>query len=215
VKGIATKDYLRGAFHTARARLQVWKRRRIIRREVSTQGGRVIVGSGATLYDGWLETDRNVLNILNPDDWKLLFNDNSLDAILAEHVWEHFTAEEGLAAAVHCFQYLKPGGYIRVAVPDGFHPDNAYIEDVRPGGSGAGAKDHKVLYTYRTFSDVFTAAGFEVFPKEYFNESGYFVENHWAESEGMICRSKRFDARNKDGQLRYTSIVLDAVKPIV
>lgn len=34
---------------------------------------------------------------------------------------------------------LKPGGYVRVAVPDGFHPDPAYIEMGRPGGYGTGS----------------------------------------------------------------------------
>ena len=53
----------------------------------------------------------------------MYFNEGSIDAILAEHVWEHLAEEEGLAAAKCCYRYLRPGGYLRVAVPDGFHPD--------------------------------------------------------------------------------------------
>jgi predicted SAM-dependent methyltransferase len=48
--------------------------------------------------------------------------------MLAEHVWEHLTEEEGLAAARACFKYLSPGGFLRVVVPDGLHPDPAYVE---------------------------------------------------------------------------------------
>jgi len=46
-----------------------------------------------------------------------------LDAILAEHVWEHLTKEEALIAALTCYRYIKNGGYLRVAVPDGPHPN--------------------------------------------------------------------------------------------
>lgn len=38
--------------------------------------------------------------------------------MLAEHVWEHMTKEEGIMAAKHCYEFLQDGGYIRVAVPD-------------------------------------------------------------------------------------------------
>ena len=71
-----------------------------------------------------------------------------MDAILAEHVWEHLDCFAAIVAAQNCFKYLKPGGYIRVAVPDGWHPDKDYIDYVKPGGWGAGSDDHHVLYTY-------------------------------------------------------------------
>ena len=145
-----------------------------------------------------------------PFDWSDNLAPASLDAILAEHVWEHLTLDEGVAAAHQCFAYVKPGGYVRAAVPDGFNPDPAYLEMVRPGGCGAGAEDHKVLYTYRTFSNVFEAARFRVELLEYFDENGEFHCREWSPEEGMIHRSSRFDERNRNGRLAYTSIVLDA-----
>jgi len=89
---------------------------------------------------------------------------------LAEHVWEAFDIEESLVAARNCFRFLKPGGYLRVAVPDGNHPNPLYIADVRPGGSGSGAEDHKFLYTHSTLSTVFESAGLKVNLLEYFDE---------------------------------------------
>ncbi len=143
----------------------------------------------------------------------LFFQPSSLDAILAEHVWEHLHPYEAVVAAKMCYAFLKPGGYLRVAVPDGFHPDDSYRDAVKPGGTGAGADDHKVLYTYLSFRDVFINAGFDVRLQEYFDEHGEFRCNDWDPSEGMIQRSKRFDPRNSSERLAYTSIILDAIKP--
>ena len=109
-------------------------------------------------------TDQDVLNLLVEGDWLAYFSPNSLDAILAEHIWEHLTPEEAAVAAMLCFKFLKPGGYLRVAVPDGFHPDPAYIEDVKPNGKGPGADDHKLLYTYHTFSQGFHFGGLQCCP---------------------------------------------------
>ena len=133
---------------------------------------KVIVGAGGTFQTGWVSTDIEHLNILDPENWGRYFAEGSIDAILAEHVWEHLTGEESLLAARNCFKYLKHHGYLRVAVPDGFHPSREYIEDVKPGGRGAGADCHKILYNYKTLSRVFTAADFDVDLIEWFDEKG-------------------------------------------
>ena len=132
--------------------------------------------------------------------------------MLAEHVWEHLTIDQGLEAAQRCFEYLKPGGYLRVAVPDGFHPDELYRHRVRPGGSGAGADDHRVLYNHITLADIFEKAGFRVDLLEYFDSEGKFHFVDWNPEDGKINRSWRFDRRNEDGATNYTSIILDAYK---
>ena len=132
--------------------------------------------------------------------------------MLAEHVWEHLTLHEGLTAAKQCFEYLKPGGYLRVAVPDGFHPDQKYIEGVKVDGTGPGADDHKVLYTYKTLKELFSSAGFRVELLEYFDAEGEFHFVNWDTRSGTIRRSLRFDKRNANGELKYTSIILDAHK---
>ena len=103
---------------------------------------RIVIGASGIFDDGWINTDIEYLNILIPGHWKRCFRKNSIDAILAEHVWEHLTIHDGLVGAKQCFEYLKPSGYLRVAVPDGFHPDPKYIERVKVGGTGPGADDH-------------------------------------------------------------------------
>jgi predicted SAM-dependent methyltransferase len=175
---------------------------------------RIVVGAGGTRFEGWIPTEQDVLNLLLESDWLRYFKRDSLDAILAEHVWEHLASEESVIAATNCFAFLKPGGYLRVAVPDGFHPDADYVESVRPGGSGAGADDHKVLYTYDRFRDLFYSIGFDVVLLEYFDERGEFHYQEWSSADGFVERSRRFDSRNADGRLSYTSIILDARKPV-
>lgn len=173
---------------------------------------RLVIGASGFYDTGWIDTDIEYLNLLNPKQWKTYFQRNSIDAILAEHVWEHLTIDEGLAAAKRCFEYLKPGGYLRVAVPDGFCPNDKYINYVKPGGTGVGSDDHKVLFNHLTFADIFMRAGFRIELLEYYDSKGEFHFVDWNPEDGKIGRSRRFDERNKDGVLNYTSITLDAYK---
>lgn len=179
-----------------------------------TKPCRVVIGSGHTHSEGWFDTDIEFLNLLNESDWTHFFDKNSIERLLAEHVWEHLSLEDGRRAAAVCYQYLKPGGTLRVAVPDGFHPNPDYIERVRPGGTGEGADDHKVLYNYQTFGDLFRSVGFEVDLLEYHDEAGTFHAKEWRPIDGYIHRSVRFDPRNAEGKRVYTSLILDAKKPL-
>lgn len=173
---------------------------------------RIVVGSGGRSDKGWISTNIEQVDILRGNTWQRYFSENSIDALLAEHVWEHLTEAQGLVAAKNSHRYLAPGGYLRAAVPDGFHPSNLYIESVKPGGTGPGAGDHKILYNYRTFKQLFLAAGFDVQLLEWFDENGEFHFTDWDPDAGMIVRSRRFDPRNQDGSLSYTSIILDAYR---
>jgi predicted SAM-dependent methyltransferase len=173
---------------------------------------KLVIGAEGKHDPGWIDTESEFLNLLNPEHWQTHFPKGSIDAMLAEHVWEHLTIDEGLLAAKLCFEYLKPGRHLRVAVPDGFHPSEEYINNVKPGGIGRSADDHKVLYNYVTFSAVFEKAGFRVNLLEHFDSDGGFHFVDWSPEDGRIKRSKRFDQRNKDGELHYTSLILDAWK---
>jgi predicted SAM-dependent methyltransferase len=172
----------------------------------------LVIGASGIYEKGWVPSDAEFLNLLNAGHWATYFREGSIDAIVAEHVWEHLTHEEGFTAARRCYQYLSPGGYLRVAVPDGFHPHAAYIEYVRPGGSGPGADDHKILYNYLTFGALFERAGFRVTLLEYFDARGIFHATEWRPEDGKINRSSRFDERNRNGVLNYSSIIIDAHK---
>lgn len=206
------KGLVRPLYRDARTRLERLSLRQQIGR--APRPLRVVIGAGHHCPHGWIGTNIHLLNLLRPEDWRSYFAEGSIDALLAEHVWEHLTPDEGLLAAQHCWQYLRPGGYLRVAVPDGLHPDPAYREHTRPGGSGPGAFDHKVCYTYRSIGELFARAGFTVTPLEHFDEQGAFHSVAWDPEGGMIRRSLRFDTRNRQGAPvpAYSSLIVDAHK---
>ena len=174
---------------------------------------KIVVGASGSFQKGWIPTDIKELNLLQLEDWHSYFQPDSIDAILAEHVWEHLTESEAHQAAKNCFLFLKPFGYMRVAVPDGYHPSSDYIKIAEPGESGINFQGHKVLYDYRTLAHVFESAGFEVNLLEYFDEEGTFHIKDWHVDDGLINRSSQYDKRNIDGKLNYTSIIIDALKP--
>jgi predicted SAM-dependent methyltransferase len=173
---------------------------------------RIVIGASGVFSKGWIPTDIEQLNLLKLEDWRRYFQPDSIDAILAEHVWEHLSESAAYQAAKNCFFFLKPSGYIRVAVPDGYHPSLDYRKAVEPGGSGSGSDDHKALYNYRSLTHIFESAGFEVKLLEYFDEKGIFHRKDWHDEDGLINRSSKHDKRNFDGKLNYTSIIIDALK---
>jgi predicted SAM-dependent methyltransferase len=173
---------------------------------------RIVVGSSGQFEPGWIATEYQYLNLLVPLHWERAFGKRKLDAIVAEHVFEHLTAGDGLIGIRTCAQFLKPGGYLRIAVPDGFSPDPEYIDRVRPGGTGPGSDDHKVLYNIDLLASMLRKCGLTPVPLEYYSADGNFHYEDWNPSTGKISRSRRFDERNADGILRYTSLIVDGVK---
>ena len=146
-------------YHLLKNRAKKW----LAERKRNQQPWLINIGSSNDQYGGWLATEEQYLNLLKEETWLNLFDSpDAVDAMLAEHVWEHLSDEDGLTAAKMCFKYLKPGGYLRVAVPDGFTPDPKFIEAVKVGGVGPAADGHLVLYNYKTFSEVFEKAGFKI-----------------------------------------------------
>lgn len=187
-----------------------FRRRRIskLMRRAARQGPiRIVVGAGETQYRGWISTGIEVLDLLKESSWARILAPGSVYVILAEHVWEHLSMEEGLVAAKTCFRFLKPGGHLRVAVPDGLQPDPAYLRLVEPPADG-----HKILYTYRTLEEIFIKAGFTVRRYEYFDEQGVLHSSEWDPQDGMIARSMRFGSPYSSSDDPYTSIILDAIK---
>jgi predicted SAM-dependent methyltransferase len=171
-----------------------------------------IGSSKITLGKEWILSEYDALDASKASDWQRLFGDERLTNILAEHVWEHIPDEETRLSNQNCYDWLQKGGRLRIAVPDGNNPDKEYIEWVRVGGTGVGADDHKILYTYDVMKNRLEKAGFRVELLEYWDENGKFNYTDWSLDGGMIHRSRRYDPRNKDGKLGYTSLIVDAVK---
>lgn len=171
----------------------------------------IIIGSEKTAYPNWLPTNIESLNLLEKGSFQNLFGEKKATKFLAEHVFEHISYANALIALKNCFEFMEKGGSIRIAVPDGFHPNKDYIDMVKPGGHGEGADDHKLLYDYHQLSKVLEDAGFRVQLLEYYNEHGQFHFIDWKSEDGHILRSRRFDKRFNE-PLGYSSLIIDGIK---
>lgn len=177
---------------------------------------KIILEAGNTRVDGWISTDEDSLNLLSEESFSSFFKDAKAKAMLAEHVWEHFSYEEGVRAASLCYDFLEEGAYIRVAVPDGNLNDEDFLQLVGIGGPGPKnhpAYTHKVLYTHEKLVEVFEGAGFVVRLLEYIDDKGIFHYIYWNAEDGPIGRSLRYDTRNSRERIGMASIIIDAYKP--
>jgi predicted SAM-dependent methyltransferase len=174
---------------------------------------KVIIGAGGKTQEGWISTERHQLDILYREDFERILNGElGFEAMLAEHCLEHIPVNRLPEAFQNCFDYLCVGGRFRIAVPDGLHIYKDYIDYVKPGGTGAGAQDHTILFTYETLGKYMMDAGFRVEFLEWWGDDGKFHTHPWNEADGYIERCLASDPRNKDGKPNYTSLIVDGFK---
>jgi predicted SAM-dependent methyltransferase len=174
---------------------------------------KVIIGAAGIPCPGWVETEQHLLDVNERSSFLQYWRPASISAFLAEHVWEHLEEESAEIANRNCFEFLEPGGWLRLAVPDGFKPDPEYVDWVRPGGTGPGAEDHKILYNYKMLRAKLERSGFRVVLLEYWDENGDFHFQDWSSADGHVRRSRRYDPRNQNRPLVYTSLIADAIRP--
>jgi predicted SAM-dependent methyltransferase len=102
-------------------------------------------------------------------------NENAVDAVFHEHVREHIDAYHGYAFIKDFYQVLKPGGVLRVAMPDGskhirsyIDPEHHFINSWRPGGPTPMMVlheefygfNHRAIYDFDTMDLFCKVAGF-------------------------------------------------------
>jgi predicted SAM-dependent methyltransferase len=205
-------EFLKDVFRPTYVFLKKQKGIFILKNAVRKGNMKIVIGAGGEHEKDWVPTDIDFLNLLSESDWSRFFQPGTIEMMVAEHVWEHLTPEESHRALKNCYTYLKVGGHIRIAVPDGNHSDPDYIEMVKPGGYGNGSDDHKVLYTISSLTELLEKLGFKAKGLEYFNEKHEFVYTDWNLSGGKIRRSRRFDPRNTGSEMIYSSLIVDATK---
>jgi len=186
-----------------------FEKRRIVRALSELDRKKIIVGSNKKIdYPGWINTDKNTLDITKDKDWRYYFDDGSVDNVLAEHVFEHLNFDDGIMAFKNIFKYLKKGGVLRIAVPDGYHPSK-YVRDlVEPGGLEPGADDHKTFYNIAMIKEIAQTVGFVLQPIEYFDQDGLFHSTEYGFDNGYIKRcSKNYQGRFTDSQDEYEKMI--------
>ena len=102
-----------------------------------------------------------------------------------------------------------------MAVPDGLKPDKDWAFFVGPMYDrqiNEPRRAHRMGWTYEVFPEIFIAAGFRVELLEYWDG---FTQHYtdWDVQYGLVRRSRRFDERNKNGDLTaYSSLIIDIFK---
>jgi predicted SAM-dependent methyltransferase len=78
------------------------------------------IGCGANVAPGWVNVDLEGPPGVYRWDCRrgMPFDDESVDSIFAEHVFEHFDAVTGSKFLSECKRCLRPGGIVRIVVPD-------------------------------------------------------------------------------------------------
>ena len=116
----------------------------------------VNIGCGTSVADGWYNIDNSptivmsrlplARRLLRTPDWPksvrrrnvlkgLPFAEGQVDFIYSSHTFEHFTYEQSLALTKECLRVLKPGGILRIVVPDLARLVNDYLADPAPMAS--------------------------------------------------------------------------------
>lgn len=171
---------------------------------------KIIIGAGYTDFPGWIATDYPVFDLLKNWQWKFIMGRRKVDCLLSEHVFEHFTSAQVFSILDTAASYLSETGAIRIAVPDQFHPNQDYIEYVRPGGNGPGAHDHKSFWNYKSLSLLGEKLGLRVSLIEFYDEYKNFHFNGLNKDLGSIQRSKGIGFHSKISD--YSSLIIDFKK---
>lgn len=104
---------------------------------VDRDGKKVNLGCGSNIKYGWINIDRNINTefgnngtlVLSHDFLNgLPFADESVDTIYACHLFQKHNTDVGFSIIKECFRVLKPGGVLRVSVPDTGAMIRAYYE---------------------------------------------------------------------------------------
>jgi predicted SAM-dependent methyltransferase len=108
------------------------------------------------------------------------FTKNSINIAYASHFLEHLPKKNALKFLNRCFTILKPGGIIRLVVPDIDIIINKYQKDSIKDNIAATNElnlrffedgQHKHMYNYKTLSTTLTSIGFKNVKKLDFRKS--------------------------------------------
>jgi predicted SAM-dependent methyltransferase len=159
-------------------------------KQLSQAGGglRLHLGCGGVRKEGWVNVDL----LGDPVDvaWDLSkplpFDDGSVDAVFHEHLLEHLPLQSGIGFSKECFRVVRPGGIVRVGVPDAgrllasyLDPSDDYLDRLHPGRPTRllAAQElfywhrHLTMYDAETLGLVLEASGLEQIKEREFGDS--------------------------------------------
>ena len=222
-------------------RLSAWPhhiaaRRRDRRRIAHYLAGRPVrklqLGSGQSVDEGWLCTDKNIFRpeLVQLDVTRRFpLDDGCIDYIYSEHMIEHITRPQASYMLRESWRVLRPGGKIRTATPDlrvlaaltAEVPDPAGVAYMQWLSRLAPAQapeptacyvlnvafrhwGHRFLYDRETLTAALHAAGFEDVRSVDFGQS---EDEHL---RGLECHGEH---AGDAAMVRFETMILEATKP--
>jgi predicted SAM-dependent methyltransferase len=107
---------------------------------------RLNLGCGSQVHPDWTNVDimPRYPGVINHDlNKRLPFADASFEVVYHSHVLEHLTKEQGKAFVAECYRVLKPGGILRVVVPDLEMIARLYLENLDKAEAGDGTASNR------------------------------------------------------------------------
>ena len=156
---------------------------------------------------GFLSIRREILDITNETQFRNLFCPNSVDIFFSEHTLEHVTYDGVRTAFLNFYKYLRPGGRVRLAVPDcpgNYTPTQEDIEF-----------KHLSYWNHSNIVEVMSQTGFsQITLLEYIDTKTtpwVYRTSAWDRCLGYVTRSAKYDRRNVDWHKRHPreTVVLD------
>jgi FkbM family methyltransferase len=125
---------------------------------------RLNLGAGGTHLSGFTNVDRK----LDTEVYPLPYEDGSVEEIVASHVLEHFSHRETSVVLQEWVRVLKPGGKIRLAVPDFEEVARLYlaghavnVQGYVMGGHCDGDDRHGCIFDRESLAELMTSCGLE------------------------------------------------------
>ena len=153
---------------------------------------RIIIGASSTRESGWISTEQDIFDLTDPRTIRKFLRNSKVDAYLLEHVLEHLSIDDSQLALTLLANTLNTNGYIRIAVPDGNHPDDDYLHYVGIDGPD----DHKFLWRVSDFERIAAELGLKLTVLEFCDETGFRRRVQQLDNRGLITR--RFLNLNSD-----------------
>lgn len=153
------------------------------------------LGAGDNFIPGYISVDRKIGTEVYPLD-ETDFPDGTIEEIRASHVLEHFPHRQIAAILAHWVAKLKPGGLLKVAVPDFERIARQYldgrqinVEGFLMGGQVDENDFHKAVFDEESLTDALLSVG--------------------------LTDIRRWDAETADCSALEISLNLCATKPVL